>query len=219
MKKMMAAIALVGLSLPVMANALEFQPVGNGALGVGGAGVARTNGAMAPYWNPAGLAFAEKTVSVSITAGVGLSPGKNLAGDLDNLSTKYDAWDKSVKNSSYSSLSADTTNLVAAVNNISDSDNLLVTANTAVGVQIKHFGSGVFGTFEGGASPQISQIASSDLTSETTLKNKLAESTVTPRGILLLEVPISYGYDLDLKKYGHLGIGRCQGSCRFRRSS
>ena len=143
--------ALVLLAFCQSAQALEFQAVGNGALGVGGAGVARTSGAMSPYWNPAGLAFAEKTVSVSISAGVGLEPGKKLAEDLDNLSTVYKAWDNKVNSSGFSQAGAETSSLVSAVNSISNSDNLRATADGAVGIQVKHFGTGVFGTFEGGA--------------------------------------------------------------------
>ncbi len=207
MKRTKIAAALLCLSMPLVAQALEFQAVGNGALGVGGAGVARTIGAMSPYWNPAGLAFAEKTVSVSLTAGVGLEPGKKLAQDLDDLSKTYKDWDDSVNSNGFNNSIPQTTNLVASVNNISNSDNLRVTADSALGIQIKHFGTGVFGTFEGGASPNITPINPSSISNANDLKTALSASTVSPRGILLIEVPISYGYDLDLKEYGHLGLG------------
>jgi hypothetical protein len=173
--------------------------MGNGALGVGGAGVARSFGAMAPYWNPAGLAFSDKTVSVSVAGGVGLIPGKKLAEDLDNLSTNFNAWNNDQTISTAQ-------NLASALNNISNSDNLLATIDGAVGVQIKNFGTGVFGTFEGGASPNITPIPT-NTTDPTTLKNDLGKSTVTPRGIMLLEIPLSYGHDFDLDKFGHLGLG------------
>ncbi len=204
-----AVLSLAIFGFCQSAHALEFQAVGNGALGVGGAGVARTFGAMAPYWNPAGLAFADKTVSVSVSGGVGLMPGKKLAQDLDNLSTTYKTW-----NNDQSSIS-DASSLRTALNNISNSDNLVATVNGAVGIQIKNFGTGVFGTFEGGASPNITQIPQSDINALTNptpsaiknLQNDLAKSTVTPRGIMLLEIPLSYGHDFDLDKFGHLGLG------------
>jgi hypothetical protein len=204
-----AVLSLAIFGFCQSAHALEFQAVGNGALGVGGAGVARTFGAMAPYWNPAGLAFADKTVSVSVAGGVGLMPGKKLAQDLDNLSTTYKTW-----NNDQSSIS-DASSLRTALNNISNSDNLVATVNGAVGIQIKNFGTGVFGTFEGGASPNITQIPQSDINALTNptpsaiknLQNDLAKSTVTPRGIMLLEIPLSYGHDFDLDKFGHLGLG------------
>jgi hypothetical protein len=208
-----AVLSLAIFGFCQSAHALEFQAIGNGALGVGGAGVARSYGAMAPYWNPAGLAFADKTVSVSVVGGVGLMPGKKLAQDLDNLSTTYKAW-----NNNQTSVS-DAQSLASAVNNISNTDNLVATIDGAVGIQIMHFGTGVFGTFEGGATPNISQIPQSDINAIATatpatinaasqnLKNDLAKSTVTPRGIMLLEIPLSYGHDFDLDAFGHLGLG------------
>jgi long-subunit fatty acid transport protein len=116
MLKRLAIVNLVLAGLCQQAYALEFQPVGNGALGVGGAGIARTEGAMSAYWNPAGLAFAQKTVSVSLSVGAGLSPDKNLAQDLDNLSIKFDAW-----NSNQTDATAQT-NLANAVALVPDSD-------------------------------------------------------------------------------------------------
>jgi len=205
MLRRFAVLSLTLFGFCQSAHALEFQSIGNGALGVGGAGVARTFGAMAPYWNPAGLAFSEKTVSVSVSGGVGLMPGKRLAEDLDNLSTSYKAWNNDQTSGTAQSL-------VSAVNNISNTDNLVATADGAVGVQIKNFGTGVFGTFEGGASPNITPIPSSDYTpynnnTAATLKNDLGKSYVTPRGIILLEIPLSYGHDFDLDGLGHLGLG------------
>jgi hypothetical protein len=206
-----AVLSLAIFGFCQSAHALEFQAVGNGALGVGGAGVARTFGAMAPYWNPAGLAFADKTVSVSVSGGVGLMPGKKLAQDLDNLSTTYKTW-----NNDQSSIS-DASSLRTALNNISNTDNLVATINGAVGIQIKNFGTGVFGTFEGGANPNITKIPQSDINAFATstptpaaiqnLKTDLGISTVTPRGIMLLEIPLSYGHDFNLDKFGHLGLG------------
>jgi hypothetical protein len=199
MFRRLAVLSLAIIGLCQSAHALEFQSIGNGALGVGGAGVARSFGAMAPYWNPAGLAFADKTVSVSVSGGVGLMPGKKLAEDLDNLSTTYKAWNNDQTLGTAQSL-------VSAVNGISNSDNLVATIDGAVGIQIKNFGTGVFGTFEGGATPNITPIPPGT-TDPTTLKNDLAKSTVNPRGIMLLEIPLSYGHDFDLDRFGHLGLG------------
>jgi hypothetical protein len=198
MLRRLAFVSLVVVGLFQQAYALEFQSVGNGALGVGGAGVARTDGAMSAYWNPAGLAFAQKTVTVSISAGVGLAPDKNLAEDLDNLSTTFKAWN----NNQTDSTAQD--NLANAVDQVSNSDNLRATADAALGVQIKQVGFGVFGTFEGGATPNMYPVDKSSLLA---LNDSLSKSTVSPRGILLLEVPISYGYNLDLGNYGHMGLG------------
>jgi hypothetical protein len=199
MLKRLAIVSLVLAGLCQQTYALEFQPVGNGALGVGGAGIARTEGAMSAYWNPAGLAFAQKTVSVSLSVGAGLSPDKNLAQDLDNLSTKFDAW-----NSNQTDTTAQT-NLANAVALVPDSDNLRATASTALGVQVKQVGFGVFGTFEGGATPHLSPVVQNGNLTDFT--DSLRLSTVSPRGILLLEAPLSYGYNLDLGNFGHMGLG------------
>ena len=54
MKKIVSIVSLL-LSIPLVAKGVEFQTPG--ALGMGGAGVARQNGALTAYWNPAGGAF------------------------------------------------------------------------------------------------------------------------------------------------------------------
>jgi hypothetical protein len=197
MMKRSVVAAFVLFSLCESGYALEFQSVGNGALGVGGAGVARTDGAMSSYWNPAGLAFAKKTVTVSLTAGAGLEPEKRLAEDIDNLSTTYKAWNDNQTN-------ATALNLANAVANVSASDNLRATANTALGVQVKQFGFGVFGTFEGGAVPHTFPVDTSSVANTNASLNK---DYVTTRGIALIEVPLSYGYLLDAGKLGHVGLG------------
>jgi hypothetical protein len=140
-------------------------------------------------------------------------PGKKLAEDLDNLSTSYNAWNSTLATQTNVT---DAQNLVNALGSISNSDNLVATIDGAVGIQIKNFGTGVFGTFEGGASPNIKPIPQSDITAITSnpnqstianLQTDLGKSTVTPRGIMLLEIPLSYGHDFDLDKFGHLGLG------------
>jgi hypothetical protein len=49
--------------LPVQTQAVEFAIVGPRAVGMGGAGVAVTDDALATYWNPAGLAM-KKTIDI-----------------------------------------------------------------------------------------------------------------------------------------------------------
>jgi F plasmid transfer operon, TraF, protein len=202
MIKHFAAITLILFGLSSAAHALEFQPVGNGSLGVGGAGVARTYGSMAPYWNPAGLAFAPQTVTVSLTAGVGLQPGGKLAQDLDGLITAYDTYNSDQTNPANVDTFAD------AINVISPTDYLRGTGSAALGFQVKHFGFGAYGTFEGGGVPHVSTItpadkialAGGDLTS-------LNADYVSISGIAIIEAPISYGYAFDLGPAGKLGIG------------
>lgn len=55
----------VVLGVPATASAVEFAIVGPRAVGMGGAGVAVTDDALATYWNPAGLAMS-KTVDIRV---------------------------------------------------------------------------------------------------------------------------------------------------------
>jgi hypothetical protein len=210
MIKHAAAVAVIVLGLASASQALEFQPLGTGSLGVGGAGVARNYGAMAPYWNPAGLAFAPKTVTVSLSVGAGLKPEGVLAQDLDTLSTTQSAWNSDQSNP------GKTQSLANALNSLIDTtakDNLRLTAGAALGAQVHHFGFGVYGTFEGGAIPKqggthlpTDAATLAGLTSAQ-IETDLGSKTITVRGIGLVEVPLSYGYAFDLGAAGKLGIG------------
>ena len=217
MIKRSAAVTAIILGLGSAAHALEFQPLGAGSLGVGGSGVARSYGAMAPYWNPAGLAFAPKTVTVALTAGVGIRPEGKLAQDIDDLSTANNAWNGSDKGATSASLpqALSLADALNALNNTTAKDNLRLTAGAALGAQVKHLGFGVYGTFEGGAIPNSDGITLTLPTADpaslanfaTSAQNALNTKTVTIRGIALLEVPLSYGYAFDLGGAGKLGIG------------
>ena len=152
MQKLIMAMMAIGMFMASAASAAEFQPLG--ALGMGGAGVARNQGAYASYWNPAGLAFEEKTVSTKINAGVGLRVSEGLADDVDLLSkVNFD----SIKNLSGSSSTSNVTDLIKALTIVNDiknkNGNLSINGDAALGVQIKHIGFGVFGTIEGFAEP------------------------------------------------------------------
>ena len=209
MTKKSVALAVILLSLSSAAHALEFQSLGSGSLGVGGAGVARTYGSMAAYWNPAGLAFAPKTATVSITAGVGLQPEGKLAQDLDDLSTAHQSL-----NSNQTLPNATTLfNAINALYETSSKDNLRASAGAAIGAQVNNFGFGVFGTFEGGAIPNPGGAplplpsASNLATYNTIANNALSTKTITTRGIALVEVPLAYGHAFDLGSAGKLGVG------------
>ena len=212
MIKRSAALVVILLGFGSAAQALEFQPLGAGSLGVGGAGVARSNGAMAPYWNPAGLAFAPKTVTVSLTAAAGLKPEGVLAQDLDTLSKTHTAWNADQTDIPKATALADAIN---ALLQTSSKDNLRLTVGAALGVQVRHFGFGLYGTFEGGAipSPGGSPIDTATFNSLTpaqisnVLTSGLNAKQVTVRGIALVEAPLSYGHAFDLGAAGKLGVG------------
>jgi hypothetical protein len=83
MKRTKIAAALLCLSMPVAAQAMEFQTPGT--LGMGRAGVARTTDAYATFINPAGLAFHEKTFSSKLGLGTGISINSSLAENVDKI--------------------------------------------------------------------------------------------------------------------------------------
>jgi hypothetical protein len=154
MKKMRTAIVLLGLSLPVMAQAVEFQPIG--ALGMGGAGVARNNGALTAYWNPAGGAFNESPFAFSAGLGIGAMGSDGLAENVDRLKDiKFD----DLKN--FDSATADATTVGNVVKSLTVLDDIQkrdgvikLNGQVPIGFAIKHFSFGAFGNFEGFISPR-----------------------------------------------------------------
>ncbi|GAB7025174.1 hypothetical protein JCM15764A_04220 [Geotalea toluenoxydans] len=133
--------------------AAEFQPMG--ALGIGGAGVARTFDSHAPYWNPAGLAFNDKSFSSRIDASVGLKVNDGLADNVDRLSDlNFDTFSKYNAGATSAQTVTDTIEALTILGDIKEKKGTLaVDGNAVVGFQIKHFAFGAFGTIEGFAQP------------------------------------------------------------------
>lgn len=163
MKRMFIPVTAALLSLAGTASAAEFQPMG--ALGIGGAGVARTTNAMAGYWNPAGLAFNERAVSVPIDVSVGLRVSKGLADNVDKLS-KFTEKDPATGKSTFDDLkniSAATPNglsnvvsLLSVLNDLETKKGTLsVEGNAVIAVQVRHFAFGAFGSMEGFAKSDV----------------------------------------------------------------
>lgn len=163
MKRIVAPLTAAIVALAGTALAAEFQPFG--ALGIGGAGVARTNNAMAGYWNPAGLAFNEKAVSVPIGVSTGLRVSSGLADNVDRLS-KFTEGDPStldqLRNISTAGATTDTQkalgDIVSLLSVIKDIETqkgtISLGGNAVVAAQVKHFSFGAFGTIEGFAKPE-----------------------------------------------------------------
>ncbi len=156
MRKLIIAAGLVGLAAGT-ATAAEFQPIGT--LGMGGAGVARNMGAYASYWNPAGLAFADKAYSTTVGGGVGLRVSEGLADNVDRLA-KFS--DNNVINNlenlaipppptiSGPKAVADTVNLLTVLNDLkTEKGTLSLNIDAAAGFQVKQFGFGLFVLTEG----------------------------------------------------------------------
>lgn len=154
MKRILAAAALTaGLSGTVLAA--EFQTIGT--MGMGGAGVARDMGAYAPYWNPAGLAFAPKAFSTTIGAGVGARVSDGLADNVDRLSkftegnpSTFDNLTNLNTTATNPTVVGDIVNLLTVVKDIeAQKGTLSANVDAAVGFQVKHFGTGLFMLSEG----------------------------------------------------------------------
>jgi hypothetical protein len=145
----------------VMADAAlgaEFQPMG--ALGIGGAGVARTFDAYAPYWNPAGLAFNETGFSSRLNAGAGLRINSSMAENIDRIG-KLDVNNLGELNINVGTsltpaqidqnrvLIDKAVQFVGVLNDLNQhSGTLSVNADAVLGFQYKHFAVGGFTTME-----------------------------------------------------------------------
>lgn len=158
MKKMkVAAAAMFVLSLPVMAQAMEFQTPGT--LGMGRAGVARTTDAYATFINPAGLAFHEKGFSMNLGGGFGVAINSSLADNVDKMSKidtsklSYTTTGNAVTDAALAT--ASTAQAVQALAIISDvqknKGELTVNVDLAAAFQFGNFGIGIGGGSELGA--------------------------------------------------------------------
>lgn len=187
MKKMRIAVALLGLSLPVMAEATEFQTPG--ALGMGGAGVARNNGALTAYWNPAGGAFNETPFAMHVGVGIGARGSEGLAENIDRLS---DVDFDNVKNFSSTQGATAVGDMVKTITVLDDigkrNGNIALNGQVPLGFAIKHVSFGVYGNFEGYILPKADIVnilptsANSTPVSVTDLYNAVAGQTYTPSG-------------------------------------
>lgn len=165
MKRIIAIPAAAALlTMAGTAFAAEFQPFG--ALGIGGAGVARTTGAMAGYWNPAGLAFNEKKVSIPIAVSTGLRVSRGLADNVDRLAEFTEGDPSALDNLKNIDTAAvdrqalgDIVSLLSVIKDIeTEKGTLSLGGNAVVAVQVNHFSFGAFGTIEGFARPEADTV-------------------------------------------------------------
>ncbi len=157
MKRLKAAVLALSLALPVGAEALEFQTPGT--LGMGRAGVARTTDAYAAFWNPAGLAFYEKSFSAKFNGSAGVAINKSLAdnvdkiGKLDTTKLSYTATGNSATDSA--SAIASTTQAVQALAILDEIDTnkgaISVNVDLALAFQYRNFALGISNASEVGA--------------------------------------------------------------------
>lgn len=157
MKKIGTAVALLSLSLPVMAQAMEFQTPGT--LGMGRAGVARTTDSYSTFINPAGLAFHEKGFSMNLGGGVGVVINATLADNVDKMSKlsldKLSYTTTGVAATDATLAAESTAQAVQALAIISDvqknKGELTVNVDLSLAFQIRSFGVGIINSTEFGA--------------------------------------------------------------------
>ncbi len=152
MKKMLAVVSLA-LTMPLVAEGVEFQTPGS--VGIGGAGVARNNGALTSYWNPAGAAFSKSTLAVNAGAGFGIRASDGLTENIDLLSTiDFD----NVKDFNTTSAGAkevgDVVKTLSILNDIKTRQgNIAINVIAPVSFSIKNISFGIYGGMEGYVQP------------------------------------------------------------------
>jgi hypothetical protein len=140
------------------ALALEFQPIGG--IGMGGAGVARTLDGAAAYWNPGALAFEADRTAIKIGASAGYQIDDNLAGKLDRLSSLGDPTTGNLGSGGSTAQNLSGMSQLVQIVGVMDelrqggSDSLRLNGSSFVGARFGHFGTGIFGTLQGAATPQ-----------------------------------------------------------------
>jgi hypothetical protein len=152
MKKKFLAAGAALLCLSGTSFAAEFQPLGT--LGIGGAGVARQNGALTAYWNPAGGAFNDKSFSFITGAQFGAKGNDGFTQNVDRLNGIDFNKIKTFNDNATPETFGDVVKLVSVLNDIKNRNgNLAMTASAPVGFSIKHFSFGLYGNMEGYAQP------------------------------------------------------------------
>ncbi len=152
MKKMVPIVSVL-LSMPVIAQGVEFQTPG--ALGMGGAGVARNNGSLTSYWNPAAGAFSTSSFAMNAGVGVGIRGSDGLAENIDRFSNiNFDR----VKNFNTTTSTADNVgDFVKTLSILNDINvrqgNIAVAAVAPVSFSSGRFSFGIFGSMEGYVQP------------------------------------------------------------------
>jgi len=159
-----ASVLVLGfISAPLPGQAVEFAPIGSEAMSMGGAGVASSRGAYAPYYNPALLAKLNNTVEVSLAVGAAVRE-INLSEHIDTLSDLEinEAFDvlsedalKPVDAERLADALDDIDLFRAELGRISRVNGLQAMPGLNLGCQVKGFGFGVYGVSDVAASAII----------------------------------------------------------------
>jgi hypothetical protein len=145
------------LACTLLASALEFQPIGYEAIGMGGAGVASAKGSMAGYYNPALLARSRHTTEVNLAFGLGLKEYNLLANaqqlsdldltnTVDHMANAIDFTTGQVSNSITPTDRKNIKEIQAVWKSIGTNNGIDVSPAVALGVQVLNVGVGIFTT-------------------------------------------------------------------------
>jgi len=160
----LAGIFMVGIMVAALpCQAVEFAPIGSEAMSMGGAGVASSRGAYAPYYSPALLAKRNNTGEVSLAVGAAVRE-INLAEHIDTLSDLEIDEDFEILSGNITTpvsverlqQALDDIDLFRAeLGRISRLNGLQAMPGLNLGCQVKDFGFGIYGVSDVAASAII----------------------------------------------------------------
>lgn len=151
-KRRLSFVPALLLSLGSSLFALEFHTVGYKSVGMGGAAVANSSASTAAYNNPAMLAFSQHDVEVSFGAGLSAHDGGMIASmsELNDLGfsdtiTRIEEGDTANISLQDRQILIDSGEIIQGM----DAQSAQIAPQAALGIQVGHFGTGIFGVGEG----------------------------------------------------------------------
>lgn len=238
MKKYLSIVTILSLSA---LQAGEFYALGGPSMSMGGAGVASASGSLAGYYNPALLTQKKGVeVSIGVGVGVRDSNLGEQLSTLSDLELT-EMVDRIANNASVSGdNSLDKDNIINAQNtlkSIGSENGISLMPSAHLGVQYDNMAIGIYGTSDIVVSANVDQsrtdlifedngnyytydansdtygTSNRDTFERTSLQYALDNNltTASARGLILLEVPVSYAHAFD-SPIGELSVG---GSMKF----
>ena len=171
------------------AGASEFRIVGPRALSMGGAGVARPDGAFAAYYNPAALALHPESKAVALSLGIS-ARDTGLGEHLQSIMDLDVDWDQATKNPQ----GPDAAKIIDQIKQINSNDGLFVLPGGALGVKAGPLGLGAYPSAQVAIYADLDKVHMNP-TDPTTDPDSFFYNTSTlhAQGLGLVEVPIAYG--------------------------
>jgi len=233
MKKHLSIIAILSLSA---LNAGEFHSLGGNSMSMGGAGVASASGSLAGYYNPALLTQKKGVeVSIGVGLGIRENNVGEQINTISNLELT-DIIDRVANNAPIGKNSAsDTQDIITAQNalkDIGDENGISIMPSAHLGVQYDNMAIGLYLTSDVTVSANIdkkhtdlivenggnyytytAQTDTYGITDRGTYEASSLEyaldnnlTTLRAKGLVLVEVPISYAHAFDIP-IGELSVG------------